>query len=69
MFILQFLIAAAGKLQVVCIAAAVLICKALSCSKWAGVVLLMLGFRVRVHGWQNVAKARKVGAVRPQTLH
>lgn len=29
----------------------------------AGFVLLMLGFRIRVKGWQNVANAKQLGAV------
>lgn len=29
----------------------------------AGFVLLMLGFRIRVKGWENVAKAKQLGAV------
>ena len=29
----------------------------------AGFVLLMLGYRVRVKGWENVAKAKQLGAV------
>ncbi|CAL8471402.1 g10944 [Coccomyxa elongata] len=29
----------------------------------AGFVLLMLGFRIRVKGWENVAKAKQLGAI------
>ena len=29
----------------------------------AGFVMLMLGFRVRVRGWENFAKAKELGAV------
>ena len=32
----------------------------------AGFVLLMLGFRVRVRGWENFRKAKELGAVSSQ---
>lgn len=36
----------------------------------AGFVLLMLGFRIRVKGWKNAAKAEDLGAVRPgKSIH
>ena len=34
-------------------------------SKCAGAVLLAIGCRVRVKGWDNIEKGRAVGAVRP----
>ena len=32
-------------------------------ANWAGFVMLMLGFRMRVRGWENYTKAKELGAV------